>query len=102
MGAQYKRNRLVLARSSTPFTGVAMGYRLQDVELMSESLSPHLCCPRCSKKGVLTLSAAHEARAGLASTLRWWCSSCTDTTLEQPTSRALPRAPEQKGPKRFS
>jgi hypothetical protein len=88
-------NRLVSKGPETGPPTTAVGNRIVDVQLMAEALGPHLCCSECNRRGCLTLSREHERKIGFASVLKWWCRDCNVVSIEQETSRVLPRQPEQ-------
>ena len=91
-------NRLVKIKDGEERPPPATGFRLIDLELMSETLGPHLACGLCSHVGAMILSGRDEAPAGFSSLLKWWCSRCRAIGLELPTSPSLPRRPGQMGP----
>jgi len=80
-------NQLIKPTLSSVEIQPPSGMRLLDVGLLDCNLAKVLACPECNRLGVLRISGDHETRAGLASTLRWWCSRCLRTTQVEIAAR---------------
>ena len=75
------RNRLLVGASQIQS---AQGFRPVHIPSMTSALSPHLLCPKCKKKGTLTVGMETERSLGAAGVLNFICSQCKEQTVSVP------------------